>query len=124
MVDKLTRCEMVLLNRAPVGADKMELHKVLRGVSRRTDIGYDYVDGSFDYDEIEDPLPFDINAPVIEIGDNDFAVWYRDLTEEMEKYQGKTVRLFFWSNHLPFRACKALFPRRKHRNRNQTAIRR
>lgn len=92
MVDKLTSCEMVLLNRAPVGADKMEIHKVIRGVSRRTDIGYDYVDGSFDYDEIEDPLPFDINAPVIEIGDNDFAVWYRDLTEEMEKYQGKTVR--------------------------------
>lgn len=92
MVDKLTSCEMVLLNRAPVGTDKMEIHKVIRGVSRRTDIGYDYVDGSFDYDEIEDPLPFDINAPVIEIGDNDFAVWYRDLTEEMEKYQGKTVR--------------------------------
>ena len=85
MVDKLTSCEMVLLNRAPVGADKMEIHKVVRGVSRRTEIGYDYVDGSFDYDEIEDPLPFDIEAPIIEIADADFAVWYRDLTEEMEK---------------------------------------
>lgn len=92
MVDKLTSCEMVLLNRAPVGADKMEIHKVVRGVSRRTEIGYDYVDGNFDYDEIEDPLPFDIEAPIIEIADADFAVWYRDLTEEMEKYQGKTVR--------------------------------
>lgn len=67
----------------------MEIHKVIRGVSRRTDIGYDYVDGSFDYDEIEDPLPFDINTPVIEIGDNDFAVWYRDLTEEMENIRAK-----------------------------------
>lgn len=92
MVDKLTSCEMVLLNRAPVGADKMEIHKVVRGVSRRTEIGYDYVNGNFDYDEIEDPLPFDIEAPIIEIADADFAVWYRDLTEEMEKYQGKTVR--------------------------------
>lgn len=56
MVDKLTSCEMVLLNRA-VGADKMEIHKVVRGVSRRTKIGYDYVDGNFDYDEIEDRCP-------------------------------------------------------------------
>lgn len=92
MVDKLTSCEMVLLNRAPVGADKMAIHKIIRGISRRTEIGYDYVDGSFDYDEIEDPLPFDIEAPIVEIGDNDFALWYRDLTEDMKKYVGKTVR--------------------------------
>lgn len=92
MVDKLQSCEMVMLNRAPVGCDKQEIHKVVRGVSRRTDIGYDYVDGSFDYDEIEDPLPFDIDAPVIEIKDEDYALWYRDLTEDLKKYDGKTVR--------------------------------
>ena len=92
MVDKLTSCEMVLLNRAPVGADKMEIHKVIRGVSRRTDIGYDYVDGSFDYDEIEDPLPFDINADPIDIPDDDFGIWYMDCQDEPQKYTGKTVR--------------------------------
>ena len=45
-----------------------------------------------EYDEIEDPLPFDLNAPVIEIKDEDYALWYRDIAEEMKKYQGKTVR--------------------------------
>lgn len=35
---------------------------------------------------------FDINAPVVEIGDDDFALWYRDITEEPKKYDGKTVR--------------------------------
>lgn len=92
MVDKLTTCEMVMLNRAPAGCDKMPVHKIVRGVSRRTEIGYDYVDGSFDYDEIEDPLPFDIEAPVIEIKDQDYALWYRDLSEDLKKYDGKTVR--------------------------------
>ncbi len=92
MYDKLQSCEMVMLNRAPVGCDKMEIHKVVRGVSRGTDIGYDYVDGSFDYDEIEDPLPFDLDAPVVEIKDEDYALWYRDLTEDLKKYEGKTVR--------------------------------
>ena len=42
-------------------------------------------------DEIEDPLPFDINAAVICVNDDDFALWYRDVSEEPEKYDGKTV---------------------------------
>ena len=45
-----------------------------------------------DFDEIEDPLPFDMNAPVIDIADADYAIWYRDVTEEPQKYDGKTVR--------------------------------
>ena len=39
-----------------------------------------------------DPLPCDNYAPVIEIKDDDFAIWYRDVIEEPQKYDGKTVR--------------------------------
>ena len=40
---------------------------------------------------MEDPLPFDINSDVICIADQDYALWYRDVTEEPQKYEGKTV---------------------------------
>ncbi len=93
MVDKLMSCEMVVLTRTPNDMDKDEVHKIVRGVSRRAAISYDYPDGHIEYDEIEDPLPFDIDAPVIEIADEDFALWYRDLSEEMDRYAGKTVRV-------------------------------
>ncbi len=92
MVDKLQGCEMIVLNRTPENIDKDEIHKVIRGISRRTAITYDYPDGHVEYDEIEDPLPFDIDAPVVAIEDGDYALFYRDLSEEMEKYEGKTVR--------------------------------
>ncbi len=92
MVDKLMGCEMVVLNRTPEGIDKEEIHRVVRGVSRSAAITYDYPDGHVEYDEIEDPLPFDIDAPVVEIKDEDYALFYRDLSEEMQKYEGKTVR--------------------------------
>ncbi len=92
MVDKLMDCEMVVLTRTPENIDKEEVHKIVRGISRSAQISYDYPDGHVEYDDIEDPLPFDINAPIIEIKDEDFAIWYRDLTEEMENYEGKTVR--------------------------------
>ena len=53
---------------------------------------FEYTDGSTEEDTIEDPLPFDINAPVINIADSDYAIWYRDLMEETAKYNGKTVK--------------------------------
>ena len=90
--DKITDAEMLVLNRTSDSIDKEEIHKIVRGISRRTAIVYDYPDGHVEYDEIEDPLPFDINADIIEIADDDYALWYRDLSEEMEKYNGKEVK--------------------------------
>ena len=92
VVDKLQGCEMVVFNRVPVGADVMPFHKLARALNRRVDIVYDFQDGSTTFDEIQDPLPFDLNAPVIEIGDDDYAIFYRDITEESKKYDKKTVR--------------------------------
>lgn len=90
--DKLKSCELVVFNRFKPDMDKMEFHKVVRAASRRADIAYESTDGKVVYDDIEDPLPFDLNAPVIEIGDADFAEWYRDLGETPANYEGKTVR--------------------------------
>ena len=91
-VDKLTSAEVVLFNRVSPDRDVMELHKIVRGISRGAQILYEYTDGRLESDQIEDPLPFDIDAQVIEIGDEDYAIWYRDLTEDTKKYIGKTVR--------------------------------
>ncbi len=92
VVDKLTSCEMAVFNRMNPDTDKMPLHKLVRGVSRKANICYEDMDGEIEFDDIQDPLPYDINAPVIEIKDEDFAIFYRDMTEDFEKYDGKTVR--------------------------------
>ncbi|MBQ8321712.1 MAG: GTPase [Clostridia bacterium] len=92
MVDKLTSCEMVVFNRVKPDTDKLELHKIVRGVSRKANICYEDTEGEIEFDTFEDPLPFDLAAPVIEIKDEDFALFYRDMTEEFGKYEGKTVR--------------------------------
>ena len=92
VVDKLQQPEIVVFNRFTEDMDKMEFHKIVRGVSRRCDICYEFSDDRVEYDDIEDPLPFDINADVSEIADRDFAIWYRDMMEELQKYQGKTVK--------------------------------
>ena len=91
VMDKLVGAQMVVFNRVKPGEDIMPYHKLARAASRNIDIMYEYTDGTTQIDEIADPLPFDINAPVITVKDEDYALWYRDVTEEPAKYDGKTV---------------------------------
>ena len=91
--DKLKSAELIVFNRyLPDSMDMMEYHKLVRGASRGADIAYETLDGKVRYDDIEDPLPFDIDAPIVEINDRDYALWYRDMSAEPKRYSGKTVR--------------------------------
>lgn len=91
--DKIQYAEMIVFNRLnPKITDKNELHKMVRAVSRRADIVYEDVNGKAEFDDTEDPLPFDVNAPVINIEDRDYALFYRDISENMSAYEGKTIR--------------------------------
>lgn len=90
--DKIENAQLVVFNRYEGTMDKMSFHKIVRGITRQADIVYEYENGKADFDDIEDPLPFDINAPVIEIEDRDYAFFYRDLTENLEAYVGKIVK--------------------------------
>lgn len=93
VVDKLKSCEMVVLNRADEKVDKLEIHKIIRAVSRRTNIAYEDLTGEVYYDDTPEELPYDIDAPVVEITPQDFAIWYQDISEEPEKYKGKTLKI-------------------------------
>ena len=92
VVDKFNSCELVVFNRFRSDMDKLQFHKIVRATSRRSDIAYEDANGEVEYDNIEDPLPFDVNAAVIEIADEDYALWYRDLNENLNTYVGKTVK--------------------------------
>ena len=92
VMDKLVGAQMVVFNRLQKGSDTMPFHNIARAANRKIDILYDYTDGTTAFDDVVDPLPFDINAPVIDIKDDDYAIWYRDVVEEPGKYDGKTVK--------------------------------
>lgn len=91
-VDKMKSTETIVFKHFTKDMDKMPYHKIVRTINRRCDIIYEYGSDNIELDNIEDPLPFDINAPVIEIQDKDYAMWYSDMNDDEEKYYGKTVK--------------------------------
>ncbi len=90
--DKTELTDLVVFNRFSVDYDKNAYHKTVRAITRRPQIVYEYPGGLAEPDDIEDPLPFDVNAPIVEINDRDYAFFYRDLTEDVKGYSGKTVK--------------------------------
>lgn len=91
VVDKLNSCELVVFNRYSEKTAKEQLHKIVRAVNTRATIAYEYPDGKVEYDDIEDPLPFDRDAQRLTVQDKDYAYFYRDLSENLDFYNGKTV---------------------------------
>ena len=102
--DKISVTELVAFNRFSDSVDKMKLHTIVRAINRRAAIIYEHTDGSVENDDIVDPLPFDINAPIIEVKDEDFGLLYLDAMDKPQNYNGKTIRfkaLVARSNKMP-----------------------
>lgn len=90
--DKLQTCDVIVFNRFDdKEQDFMEFHKIVRAISRRADIFYEDETREARVDDIEDPLPFNKDAKSFAVEDRDYALWYRDLSEEMDSYEGKKV---------------------------------
>ena len=91
--DKLKESTVVVFNRADPGVDRDALRKIVRAASRQVPIYFQPTCGKEEFDDTPIELPYDLNAPIVEIQDRDYAEWERDISEEPEKYDGKILRL-------------------------------
>ncbi len=91
MYDKIKDTNMVVFNRFRDTDDKLIRHKIVRAANRTCEIVYDYGADKIEYDDIIDPPPYDINAPIVEIGDRDYAWFYSDLVNDPKPFEGKTL---------------------------------
>lgn len=91
--DKMKTAELNVFNRCEKGFDKMAFHKEVRIANRRAQIVYEYGPDDVEPDMIEDPLPYDMEAEIIEILPEYFAEWYRDINENCGNYDGKKIKV-------------------------------
>ena len=91
--NKMQTADMVVFNRCEKGFDKMPFHKEVRIANRRNMIVYEYGPNDIEPDDIIDPLPYDMSKSRIKIEDEWYAEWYRDINENEDDYEGKTLEL-------------------------------
>ncbi|MCR5672589.1 MAG: hypothetical protein K6F87_02610 [Lachnospiraceae bacterium] len=90
MTNQFLYSDLVVFNRCEEEHDRAMFKRMVRAVNRRAQVLYETVDGQVE-DNVPEELPYDINAPVIEIGDEDYGIFYIDIFENLANYAGKTV---------------------------------
>lgn len=91
--NKLKTAELVVFNRCQKGFDKMAFHREVRIANRRSQIIYEYGPDDVEPDTIEDVYPYDISLDEITVEDRDYALWYADINENPENYDGKILNI-------------------------------
>lgn len=103
MADHFTNADMVIFNRCDASTSQSYCRRNVKAVNRRAQIYFELEDGTPAKLE-EEELPFDLEAPVIKIEEEDYGLWYIDAVEHMDKYIGKTVKfkgMVYQSNQFP-----------------------
>ena len=92
MVEQFKVAEMIIVNRCTVeNTKKSAIRGSVKAVNPRAQIVYESEDDAF-Y-EMKEEMPFDVNADVIEVNEGDFGLWYVDMIDHQETYNGKTLKL-------------------------------
>jgi uncharacterized membrane protein YcgQ (UPF0703/DUF1980 family) len=90
MVDQYRMAEMIIVNRCTVEkTNKNAIRGSVKAVNPRAQIVYESQDDAF-Y-EMKEEMPFDVNADIITVSDDDFGLWYVDMIDNEPVYSGKTI---------------------------------
>lgn len=93
MMEKITGADMLVFNRCTPELRESLRKRNLRMVNRRADIYLENEDGTSEDYLTGDECPFDMTQQVIDIPDEDFGVWYVDVMDHPDRYQGKLVHM-------------------------------
>ena len=92
MLQHITDADMVIFNRATDKTRQLIRDRNVRSMNPQGALYFENEDGTSEDYGAGMPPPYDMEAPVIEIKDPWFGIFYLDASENPEAYDGKTVR--------------------------------
>ena len=93
MMEKIMNTDLLVFNRCTEELREMLRSRNLRMVNRQAEIYLENEDGTSEDYQLGDESPFDLEQPVIDVPDDDFGVWYVDVMDHPDRYDGKTVHM-------------------------------
>ena len=90
LAETVKYADMVIFNRCKTSMELGSYRRSMKALNSAIQIVFE--DEKGDMMSIAEQLPYDINADVIEIEDDDYGIWYMDVSERPEAYKNKTVR--------------------------------
>lgn len=90
-MDMVRNADMVVFNRCKKGDPLPSYRRQIKVANQRAEVIFEDESGEMS-DIFEDEMPFDMDAPVIEILPEDYGIWFCDAMDNPGNYEGKTIR--------------------------------
>ena len=91
VMEKVSNADMIIFNRCNEQLRADLRAKNLRMANRRADIYLENEDGTSEEYVTEDMMPFDLSTGHLEVPDEEYGIWYVDLMDHPERYEGVSV---------------------------------
>lgn len=82
--------DLVIFNRCRQDMDRAGMRRNVKAINRQAQVLFESEDGSVE-SNIAEELPYDVTADRIVLEDDDFGLWYLDVSEHPDKYEDKTI---------------------------------
>ncbi|MCQ5202379.1 GTP-binding protein [Mordavella massiliensis] len=89
-MDMVRNAELVMFNRCTKDMPLASYRRSVKVVNQSAQIIFEDEEGEID-NIFEDSMPYDLDAPVVQIDDMDYGIWYVDMMDHPERYLNKTV---------------------------------
>lgn len=90
LAEMLRNSELIILNRCD-GIEELNSYKRnIKAINQQAEIIFEDANGEID-EIMEEDLPYDLKAPVLELDHLGYGIWYLDSLDHLERYIGKTV---------------------------------
>ena len=93
MTDGLNEADLVIFNRCTEETPKSPYRRTVLAMNNTARIFFENTDGTMEDGVSDEDLPYDVSAPVVEIEDTQFGVFYLDAMEHPDRYDGKTIHV-------------------------------
>ncbi len=90
VAEMVRNSDMIIFNRCDGMNDLSNYKRSVKAINGKADIIFEDKNGEVN-SMLEEDLPFDINAPIIELDNMGYGIWYIDSMDHLDRYVGKTI---------------------------------
>ena len=90
-MDMVRGSDMVVFNRCKREDPLPSYRRAIKVANQRAEIIFEDEEGEME-DIFQDEMPYDLNAPIVEILPEDYGIWFVDSMDNPQTYVGKTIR--------------------------------
>ena len=92
LAEMLRKSEMIIFNRCDDVVEELSNYKRnVKANNQKADIIFEDAQGEINQ-IFEDDLPYSLDAPIIELDNEGYGIWYLDSLDNLDRYIGKTIQ--------------------------------